>query len=112
MARKKAIKSGPIELPPVLPCPCCGEGRAFGYDPEAERAYGIYVGCTHAMGVGIKCASCRLNLSLDLPDEFPAGVRGMRQLYLHTIRRAIEAWNRRAATTAEPLVVRWGPPED
>ena len=69
-------------MPEALPCPCCGARKP-------------YVGRMHAMGFGVKCMRCKLEISRDYPDRYPKGITSLEQLHERLQRQAIEAWNTR-----------------
>lgn len=66
-----------ISLPHVMPCPCCGNEKA-------------YIGTLYAFSQGVKCKRCGLQMLRDWEDE--GTIQEARD---NALLKAIEAWNKR-----------------
>lgn len=71
------------------PCPCCGNSA-------------LYIGPMTGLTFGVQCRDhktrkgCGLKMERQCPDRRPRSCKTMLDVDKYTLRKAIEAWNRRA----------------
>lgn len=87
-------KKPSLKIPTPLPCPCCGSVK-LDVGSQGAMLYGIRCIDTEAILQDKKKHGCGLSLVRSTPGRYPPGTKTLEEVGLWTLKRAVEAWNRR-----------------